>query len=68
MKLETISKGVQYSYEQRSNLCKQIYKLLKVVNRMNTAKDYIHLELQNASQSSMSFWENQTDDEVWNNV
>jgi hypothetical protein len=27
-----------------------------------------HLDLQNASQSSISFWDNQTDDEVWNNV
>lgn len=26
------------------------------------------LDLQNASQSSMSFWENQVDDEVWNNA
>ena len=27
-----------------------------------------HLDLQNASHSSISFWDNQTDDEVWNNV
>lgn len=26
------------------------------------------LDLQNSSQSSMSFWENQVDDEVWNNA
>ena len=25
-------------------------------------------DLQEASQSSMSFWDNQVDDEVWNNV
>lgn len=27
-----------------------------------------HLDLQMASQSSTIFWDNQTDDEVWNNV
>jgi hypothetical protein len=27
-----------------------------------------HLDLQNASQSSLAFWDNQIDDEVWNHV
>lgn len=35
---------------------------------MNTAKDYVHLDLQNASQSSLAFWDNQIDDEVWNHI
>ena len=26
-----------------------------------------HLHLQDVSQSSISFWDNQTDDDVWNN-
>lgn len=36
---------------------------LKIKNEMDTFK-----ELENASNSSMEFWNNDIDDEVWNNA
>ena len=38
-------------------------KFLKIKNKKDEFKS-----LENASQSSMSFWDNDLDDEVWNDV
>ena len=46
--------------------------LLEIINYIafvqKTKKDLIFKELEQASVSSMDFWNNPIDDEVWNNV
>lgn len=44
----------------------EVIDYIEYLKTKKTKED--HLELQNASQSSMSFWDNKIDDEVWNNV
>ena len=39
-----------------------------IVFIQNTKKELTLKELEQASVSSMDFWDNPTDDEVWNNV
>jgi hypothetical protein len=35
---------------------------------MNTVKKELFKDLENSSESSLDFWNNKVDDEVWNNV
>ncbi|MBF4691513.1 DUF2281 domain-containing protein [Fusibacter ferrireducens] len=45
---------------------KELPEVLDYIKSKKLKENY--QDLQDASQSSMSFWENQINDEVWNNI
>lgn len=48
---------------------KDLPEILNYIEYIKTKKSNLdHLDLQNASESSISFWDNEIDDEVWNDV
>ncbi|MCL2096852.1 MAG: DUF2281 domain-containing protein [Oscillospiraceae bacterium] len=52
--------------EMPEDMLSEIISYIAFVQK--TKKDLIFKELEQASVSSMDFWDNSIDDEVWNNV